>query len=78
MVILGGLVASRYAGANNVLAGVDEQAVERARRSASPYASLVIAGASIDASSSGTSVVAESCPKRPCNASGCRHIRAKS
>jgi predicted ATPase/class 3 adenylate cyclase len=53
MVILGELVASRFAGTNNVFAGVDEQAVERARRSASPYASLVIAGASLDATSSG-------------------------
>jgi predicted ATPase/class 3 adenylate cyclase len=53
MVILGELVASRFAGTNNAFAGIDEQAVERARRSTSPYASLVIAGASLDANSRG-------------------------
>jgi predicted ATPase len=53
MAILGELVASRFAGTNNAFAGIDEQAVERARRSTSPYASLVIAGASLDANSSG-------------------------
>jgi predicted ATPase len=53
MVIMGGLVAGWYGGTNNIFAGVDEPAVERAHRSASRYASLVMAGAAFDAQSRG-------------------------
>jgi predicted ATPase/class 3 adenylate cyclase len=53
MVILGGLVASRYGGTNNIFTGFDEPGVERAQRSASRYASLVKAGAAFNAYSRG-------------------------
>jgi predicted ATPase/class 3 adenylate cyclase len=51
MVILGELTAGRSASAvtTNMFAGVDQQAVERARRFPSPFASLVLAGAALNA-----------------------------
>jgi predicted ATPase/class 3 adenylate cyclase len=44
MVILGELAAGLFVGLTNIFGGVDAQAVDRARRATSPYASLVIAG----------------------------------
>jgi predicted ATPase/class 3 adenylate cyclase len=49
MVILGELTASRSTVIINMFAGVNEQAVERARRSPSPFARLVMAGAALNA-----------------------------
>jgi predicted ATPase/class 3 adenylate cyclase len=49
MVLFGELASYRSTGSKNVFGAVADQAVERARRSASPYASLVMAGAAIEA-----------------------------
>jgi predicted ATPase/class 3 adenylate cyclase len=49
MVILGELIAGRSNACITMFAGVDEQAVERARRSPSPFVSLVMAGAALNA-----------------------------
>jgi hypothetical protein len=49
MVILGELTAGRSTVSNHMFAGVADQAVERARRSLSPFASLVLAGAALNA-----------------------------
>jgi predicted ATPase/class 3 adenylate cyclase len=53
MVLLGELATSRALGRDNVFAGVADQAVQRARQSASPYASLVMAGAATNAHARG-------------------------
>jgi predicted ATPase len=44
MAILGELAAGLFVGLTNIFGGVDAQAVDRARRATSPYASLVMAG----------------------------------
>jgi hypothetical protein len=49
MVILGELTAGQAAVLTNMFAGVTEHAVERARRSPSPFASLVMVGAALNA-----------------------------
>jgi hypothetical protein len=49
MVILGELALSGVAGRSGLFAGADEQAVERARRAAPRYSSLVIAYAAVNA-----------------------------
>jgi predicted ATPase len=49
MVILGELTAGRSTVHTNMFAAVTEQAVEPARRSPSPFASLVLAGAAVNA-----------------------------
>jgi predicted ATPase len=49
MVTLGELIAGRSNACITMFAGVDERAVERAQRSPSPFASLVTAGAALNA-----------------------------
>jgi len=79
MLILGELGVGSYGRTFNLLVPVeDEQAVERARRSRSRYASLVIAYAAVRAYFRGTFVVAVSSPARLSKECGCRHIRAES
>jgi hypothetical protein len=49
MVILGELIAGQSNACITMFAGVDERAVERARQSPSPFVSLVMAGAALNA-----------------------------